>query len=229
MNTDHPIFTQLTAVGSWRTALEIVQAGIDPNLRDEYGTPLLVCATQAGSWEVFSALIDAGADPLARGADGINVFHHAIAGIVRRNWKYWSQRQIGNCKRITAYYLDKGLVGNSAQALLALAANKIALFRALLGNGLDPDTRVDDPSRVLLQSDAKKLLKAAVKDRNRAASGEGFPAPPTLLMWAAGLGRDPFVKLLISAGADQRARDDLGYTCKDYAEIFRRSNIAGQL
>lgn len=130
---------------------------------------------------------------------------------------------------MSAYYVEHGLLGTTATALLALVNNKLPAFRALLRDGLDPDTRIEDPLRVLLQSNPKKALEAADFDRRCRAAGEGFSAPPTLLMWAAGLGCPACVDLLIEQGADQDARDDLGYTVADYAEIYRFGQGTGSI
>ena len=48
-------------------------------------------------------------------------------------------------------------------------------------------------------------------------------------MWAAGLGRPALVDLLIEHSADKDARDDLGYTAADYAEIFRAGEGTGSI
>lgn len=231
MSDEHPVFRALSpGLGDWREAVKLIKAGdVSPDASDQEGVPVIIHAARAGLWEAFEALVIAGADVAATDTDGITAFHYVIAGIVRPNWKYWSQRQIRDCKKMAAMFAERRMLGTNAQAIFALVANKLPPFRALLDHGLDPNTRVEDPYRVLLQCNQKKLVEALLADRNRRAAGQAFTAPPTLLMWAAALDRPKFVELLAAHGADQSARDDLRYSAADYAEIYRASKLPGAL
>ena len=54
-----------------------LQAGADPNTRDESGSTLLHEAAMSGTAETVTALLEAGADPNARDNDGKLPFYYA--------------------------------------------------------------------------------------------------------------------------------------------------------
>ena len=61
----------------WVLVSMLLEAGTDPNTRDDDGEPLLHGAISSGNRRLVSALLNAGADPLARSADGRRPIHSA--------------------------------------------------------------------------------------------------------------------------------------------------------
>ena len=78
--------------GSFNEIRDLLQAGADPNSRDQDGhSPLHEANAHRAAPEAGRALIDAGADPNARDADGLTPLHHAVAADHARGVEYLLQ------------------------------------------------------------------------------------------------------------------------------------------
>lgn len=63
---------------------ELLNQGVDPNLRDVAGDPILVSAAWVGAADIVKLLLERGADVNATGANGRNALQRALS-----NKTYW--------------------------------------------------------------------------------------------------------------------------------------------
>jgi hypothetical protein len=240
-------FADLGWGGGERT-LALIKGGLDAHVTNDLGEPLILAAARSASWCVFDTLLKAGADPEAPTPEGYTAYHYAIAGCVRPNWRYWPQRCIRDSRKIARVLNDRGVREVADRAMFAIAMNRITQFRDALDAGLDVDGCFPDPSRVLLPIGTEETARIMARDMAR-RQGLGDLAvhlderlsrdarietvrprrhrartSPTLLMWTHALGRTPFSKLLLSRTADESLRDELGYTCYDYAKLNHKDS-----
>ncbi len=236
--------------GNGKQTLVLIQRGLNPNVVNDLGEPLLLAAARSGCWPVFEALVRAGANPDAATPKGYTAYHYAVAGSVRGNYKYWALRCSRASRKIVQWYSQRGFVLAPDRAMYSIALNRIAALRRFLAEGLDVNSRFADPSRVLLPFGmidiarvvgidlANKLgltdierrlqgLRASDDERQQAVAAGGPEVDPSLLMWTHALGRTDFSALLLSHGADLSLRDGLGYTCHDYATLNKKPLVQG--
>lgn len=86
----------------------------------------------------------------------------------------------------------------------AVRQGNVAAVRALLDQGADPNTRLHRPS----------ALAGPMTDKE---SDEEPTREPTVLMLAAMHGDRTMVKVLLDAGADPKAKDNMGSPTSDWA------------
>jgi hypothetical protein len=213
---------QLLGFGRIKEAMGRIEAGSDPNEVDDRGfTPILHAAAR-GSWIAFEALVKRGADLEWKGQEGETLFDFAFAGMVRGNWKYWSQRQIRDCKKMVECLDETGLLEPEQQALHAIAKNRWKRVAELIAGGLPVDaTSPDWNCEIALQPLAEKIgvLYEQIRPRRKSLT---YTKRPTLLMWAAAMGRFGICEALIAAGANENHRDAFGSTAKDYVTFYRK-------
>jgi Ankyrin repeat len=236
--------------GNGKQTLVLIQRGLNPDLVNDLGEPLILAAARSGCWAVFEALIRAGANPNAATPQGHGAYHYAVAGSVRGNYKYWALRCSRASRKIVEWYSQRGLLRTPDQVMYCIAMNRIGALRRMLAEGTDVNSRFADPSRVLLPFGmidtarivgldlASKMglteieqrlqgLRASDDKDQQAATAAGPEADPTILMWTHALGRTEFSALLLSHGADLSLRDGLGYTCHDYATLNKKPLVQG--
>jgi hypothetical protein len=230
-----------------KNTLLSLKNGLDPNLVNDLGEPLVLAAARSGCWDVFEVLLSGGADPMAQSPQGHTAYHYAIAGVVRPNWRYWSQQCIRDSRKIAQTYFKNGLLDARDQAIYAMAFDRVKDFERLLKEGLDANSRFPDPSRVLFPPNTLEQAKVIARDAAKAMKMRGLkerlekvlvhetkiqtasrkkskPAPdPTLLMWSNAIGRTSYSAILLAAGADTSLKDELGYTCHSYAVLNHRT------
>ena len=204
----------------WRTARRLVDAGANVDLADKNGfTPLMAGATH-GNPEIFQLLLARSTnlrveaqtkdehDLLGLALDGGNP--EVIKTVVERlplmpQWQSSTRRaltaalQAGNKDQI------RSLLGKHATPptpegrdvpflAYSIAGNNISLFSTLLECGADPNTvlpsRCDKDFLALLSS--RGLRSYVEEDRNL-----------TVVMLAAGLGQDDYLRALLDAGANR--------------------------
>jgi hypothetical protein len=225
-----------------KETLVLIQQGLNPNVVNDLGEPLILAAARSGCWAVFEALVRAGANPDAATPAGHRAYHYAVAGSVRENYKYWALWRSRATRKIVQWYSERGLVSAPDRVMYSIAMNRIGALRRIVPEGIDVDGRFPDPSRVLLPYgtiDAARVvgmdlaakmgfteieahlqtLRADDDNPQRAITADHPKADPTFLMWTHALGRTDFSALLMSHGADPSLRDSLGYTCHDYAAM----------
>jgi hypothetical protein len=209
-----------TSQQDWKTARRLVDAGASVDLADTNGfTPLMAAAMHA-NLEVFRLLLvrTANLHAEARTNDGRDLLGFALDGanleisetVVERlpvalQWTTSTRRalnaalQAGNKEQIRLL-LGKHSVPPTPEGkkvpflAYAIAGNNSSLFSTLLTCGADPNTilpsHCDKDFLALLSS--KGLRSYVEEDRNL-----------TVVMLAAGLGQDDYLRALLDAGANR--------------------------
>ncbi len=204
----------------WKTARRLIDAGALVDLADEKGFTPLLAAAMHGNLEMFGALLARstnlhvetrckdGRDLLGMALDGGNP--EIIRTVTERlplmpQWTTSSGRalnaalQAGNKEQIRLL-LGKHSAPPTPQGknvpflAYSIAGNNSSLFSTLLACGADPNTvlpsHCDKDFLALLSSNA--LRSYVEEDRNL-----------TLVMLAAGLGQDDYLRTLLDAGANR--------------------------
>ena len=108
-----------------------INAGMDVNARDSYGTPMLNIAARSDNLDFVKWLIDMGADIKAVSSD------RGYTAVMDAVWR-------GN-KEITKFLIEQGsdlnTISKEGQTMLVLAvgADKKEIVKMLVENGADPD------------------------------------------------------------------------------------------
>ena len=206
---------------NWKLARRLINAGARVDLADEKGFTPLMAAAMHGNLEMFRSLLAHSADlhAEARCMDGRDLLGMALAGgnaeIVKAvterlplmpEWTTSTQRALKTALLAENKEQIRLLLGRHATPptpegkkapLLAYAIvkNDVPLFSTLLTCGADPNTvlpaRCDKDFLALLLS--KSLRGYIEEDKN-----------VTVLMLAAGLGRENYLRVLLEAGADRK-------------------------
>jgi ankyrin repeat protein len=209
-----------TSQQDWKTARRLVDAGALVDLADQNGFTPLMAAAMHGNLEVFRLLLGRSSNlhPEAQCRDGRDLLGMALDGgnleIIKTvteslprmpRWTTSTGRalrlalQSGNKEQIKLL-LSKHAApptpeGKSVPLLAyAIAGSNASLFDTLLACGADPNTAL--PSRCdadFLALMPSKSFRAYVEDER------GL----TVLMLAAGLGQENYLRALIGAGANR--------------------------
>jgi len=209
-----------TSQQNWKLARRFIKAGARVDIADEKGFTPLMAAAMHGNLEMFRSLLAHSADlhAEARCTDGRDLLGMALAGgnteivkTVMERLPRMPQWTTSTQRALKAALLAKNkdqirlLLGRHAKPptpegkkvpLLAYAIvkNDAPLLNTLLTCGADPNTvlpaRCDKDFLALLPS--KSLCGYIEEDKN-----------VTVLMLAAGLGREDYLRALLEAGADR--------------------------
>ncbi|PYK94366.1 MAG: hypothetical protein DME36_05975 [Verrucomicrobia bacterium] len=209
-----------TSQQNWKLARRLIDTGALVDIADEKGFTPLMAAAMHGNLEMFRSLLAHSADlhAEARCTDGRDLLGMALAGgnteivkTVMERLPRMPQWTTSTQRALKAALLAKNkdqirlLLGRHAKPptpegkkvpLLAYAIvkNDAPLLNTLLTCGADPNTvlpaRCDKDFLALLPS--KSLRGYIEEDKN-----------VTVLMLAAGLGREGYVRALLEAGADR--------------------------
>jgi ankyrin repeat protein len=205
---------------NWKTARRLVDAGAQVDLADKNGFTPLMAAAMHGDLTTFQ-LLQARSTNLhaeAETKDGLDLMGLALDGgnpqiiktVIERlppmpQWKTSTRRaltvalQAENKEQIRSLLRKHSTPptpeGRNVPFLAySIAGNNSALFSTLLACGADPNTvlpsRCDKDFLALLSS--KGLRSYVEEDRNL-----------TMVMLAAGLGQDDYLRALIDAGANR--------------------------
>ena len=205
----------------WETVQRLVDAGARVDLADKTGFTPLMGAAMDGNLEVFRMFLERSPNVnlAARCRDGRDLLGMALEGgnkkiveiVLQRlplmqRWTTSTQRVLaaafatGNKDRIRLL-LKKHAAPPTAEGrnvpLLAysIASNDAPLFTTLLTCGADPNTvlpaKHDKEFLALLQS---RMLRSYLEDDRGV----------TVLMLAAGLGKEEYLRALLDAGADRK-------------------------
>ncbi|MGC2353790.1 MAG: ankyrin repeat domain-containing protein [Candidatus Udaeobacter sp.] len=207
-----------TSQQDWKTARRLVDAGAQVDLADKNGfTPLMAAATH-GNVAMFQLLLtrSTGLQAEAQTKDGQDLLGLALDGgnpeiiktVVERlppmpQWKTSTRRALNAALQVGNKQQIRSLLGKHATPptpegrnvpflAYSIAGNNSSLFSTLLECGADPNTvlpsRCDKDFLALLSS--KSLRSYVEEDRNL-----------TVVMLAAGLGQDDYLRALLDAGA----------------------------
>ena len=210
-----------TSQQDWKTARRLVEAGALVDLADNKGfTPLMASAMQ-GTSEMFGLLLARSTDlhAEARDEDGRDLLGMALDGgnpeIIRAvterlpsmpQWTSSTQRALnaalleGNTDQIRLL-LGKHVSpptpeGKNVPLLAyAIAMNDQSLFSTLLACGADPNTVLPE------RCDKDFLALVSLKSLRGYIEGD---KDVTVLMLAAGLGDENYLRALLDAGADRK-------------------------
>jgi len=112
---------------------EFLEAGMEVNVRDDLGTPMLNIACRNDNFEFVEMLLDLGADLNASSED------RGYTAVMDAIWR-------GN-EKITKYLISKGADLNTinkegqTNLILAVGADRLNLVQLLAENGADPDVK----------------------------------------------------------------------------------------
>ena len=209
-----------TSQQDWKTALQLIDAGALVDLADKNGFTPLMAAAMHCNLEVFRELLARSTNlhAEARCKDGNDLLGMALDGgnpeIVRsvlerlpttREWRSSTRRAL----QVALMTGDKGeiqlLLGkhsapptpegkNVPLLAYAVAGNDSSLFSTLLACGADPNTAL--PSR------CDKDFLALLPSKGFSSYVEGDKGL-TVLMLAAGLDREEYLRALLAAGANR--------------------------
>lgn len=126
-------FSQFMAKNKTEICNLFLEAEIDPNARDEFGTPLLNIAVRNDNIDFVKKLLDAGAQINESSED------RGYTPVMDAVWR-------GNYE-ITKYLIEKGAELNTiskegqSNLVLAVGADRIKICEILAQNGADPDIK----------------------------------------------------------------------------------------
>jgi ankyrin repeat protein len=173
-----------------RAVQELLQRGVDSNLRDRAGDPAAVVAARQGSGRILLALLDHGADVTAPGSDGrpawLVVMEEFSDGLIMSDRPPYAWRSMALLLLQRGAPIDARNERGETPLLLAAAHGSTEVVHLLLAKGADVNTAD--------------------------VGGE------TPLMWAAANDDVEMVRALLKRGADPRARDRDGHTALMRAE-----------
>lgn len=230
--------------GDVYTVRELLDAGVDPNARDEWGISALHLAVireedspHKDYLALVQALLEAGADPEARAANGQTPLVSAAAT---------------GLDGVVAYLLDEAgadlnaTLGSGANALHVLIDDLVAwdegaageeaasedaqriydaylrTARLLIDRGIDLSAALEDSGQTPLFSAAAYGLDdivSAILSRSDAAVDARDAYGLTPLAYAARSGAASTVRLLLGAGADPNAQDHHGFAPLHHAAV----------
>ena len=205
----------------WETVRRLIDAGARVDLADKSGFTPLMAAAMHGNLEMFRAFLErsANVNMAARCRDGRDLLGMALDGgnkkiveiVLERlplmqRWTASTQRVLaaalaaGNKDRIRLL-LHKHAApptpeGKSVPLLAySIASNDAPLFTTLLACGADPNTALPAKyDKEFLASLESKMLRSYLEDDRGV----------TVLMLAAGLGKEEYLRALLDAGADRK-------------------------
>ncbi len=209
-----------TSQQDWKTARRLVDAGAKVDLADKNGVTPLMAAAMHGNVAMFQLLLTRstnlhaevqtkdGQDLLGLALDGGNP--QIIKTVIERlppmpQWKTSTQRALNAALQAANKDQIRSLLGkhsapptpegrNVPFLAYSIAGNNSSLFSTLLECGADPNTVL--PSRCgkdfLALLSSKGLRSYVEEDRNL-----------TVVMLAAGLGQDDYLRALLNAGANR--------------------------
>lgn len=193
-----------------------LEQGVDPNLRDEHGAPVLSLAVCRPDTEIVRLLVSKGADIHAK-AKGSKRGEEDLPVI-------WTAAGEGTGETVRLL-LEAGADPNARGAagftplMVAAMFGNTATLQVLIAAKVDLEVRSDANETALMaaaeggQYEATRLLLDAGAEIN--ALGELKATP---LMYAAQYGFTDVVALLIENGADPKMRAAPGFTALDFAK-----------
>ena len=219
-------FLMLCYCGSAEEVQAALEAGADPDVRDELGNTALIQAAMYAKEELIDALLDAGADPLGRNYEGERAVDYArMSGSLARTK---ARERLIDLSLLTRAPVLKGEEFLRTAHGLGLSPALTALLDQKKVGAKDV---LDDEGTTLLMYAARRAVEPKILERI-IAEGADVDARErsgmTALMFAAHWNFNPKgVAALLRAGADVNAVNRYGMTplmlalCKD-SNVIRR-------
>ncbi len=191
----------------WETVRRLIDAGARVDLADKSGFTPLMAAAMHGNLEMFRAFLErsANVNMAARCRDGRDLLGMALDGGNKKIVEIVLERlplmQRWTNKDRIRLLLHKHAApptpeGKSVPLLAySIASNDAPLFTTLLACGADPNTALPAKyDKEFLASLESKMLRSYLEDDRGV----------TVLMLAAGLGKEEYLRALLDAGADRK-------------------------
>ncbi len=161
---------QAVNFGNLETVRALLDAGADPNTKDDGSSSLLIIAIRHNSseesFEIFRALLAAGADPNAKDHDGRTPLSYAIAKLKYHEVVKALLDAGADPNAISGYYGRTPLnyVINELDYLDLAEVEKVELVKALLAAGADPNATEDGQSPLMyaVRTERTELAQALI-------------------------------------------------------------------
>ncbi len=198
-------FLKKIAEGDVDSVQLLLDAGIDPNSKDNEESSALMIASHLGFPDIVTLLLDRGANPNAKNRYGNTAIIEAVVsrdlcffnrGLESENAPECNQSQVDfefAVQHLLDVEADPNAKDNGGTSALFFASNDPEIAEVLLSNGADVNLR---------NKDGRTLLIESVKDN--AAE---------------------FVKLLLNHKADSQIKDAEGKSAIDYAGQLKSNEI----
>ncbi len=216
---DESSFFKAAAAGDVMAVNGFLNAGINPNAKNDDGDTVLTDSAARGDMQMVNALLNSGGDINAKGRNNWTAFLLALEG---------EHDEVAKALAAQPNLDQSAETPNGMTALmLAVWHQREAMVRKLLQLRVDVNHQDKDGDASVHGAawfgnvkilDA--LLDAGANPNIKNKLGG------TALMWAASYGQDEAVQILLSKGADPRIKDNDGVTAAGWAAKNGRSNLA---
>lgn len=201
---------------------DVVNAGADVNVLNQYGEPIAASAASYGSADALQVLLNAGADPNGQNSVGTPILNYAAV---------FGSAACVNLLISRGADVNKKYGTNGSTTLMSAASvGTIDSVNALIAAGAQINVKDDDGETAIYHA-AFRIDSGCL--RSLVAAGANVDVQTndgvTPLMWAAGHGRVDSVKMLITAGANINAVDNQGSTALLYAESGNHPDVVSAL
>ena len=207
-----------------------LQAGADPNARDESGSTPLHAAAMSATGEAVTALLEAGADPKALDASGTTPLHDAVsAEVVAALLEAGADMEAGDPHGMTP--LDHAARGGRAEVVAALleagadleernAYEMTPLDHAVMASGRCDHHVLPGPCEY------PEVVAALLEAGADMEADDAYGMTP--LHWAV-WGTAEVVTALLDAGADPNARNSTGAAPLHAAVVWGTAEVVTAL
>ena len=200
--SDNSDLVKAAEVGDIAAVLKFLEQGKSIESRDQKGRTALIAASQHGHAEIVNLLLDKGALINARATSGSTAFQYAA-----------QNHHIDSLKLLHTRGADVNTINRNGFSPLGVAIvnRDEQVVRLLLDYGADPNVKLAGSPLIIeaLRNDSAEILQMLIeKGADVNATREEYGDTP--LMYAVAPQQMEAIKLLLSRGADIRAKDFSG-------------------